>query len=272
MRSIFPSALAAILLLAGHNPLKAASEKIKHPTNVVFILIDDLGWRDLGCYGSTFYETPHIDKLATQGMKFTAAYAACSVCSPTRACILTGQYPARLHLTDYLGSRPPKDAKLQVPTWTPYLTRDTPTVAGTLKARGYVTGLIGKWHLGGSREFDAPEEAVDSVPERRGFDVNTAGNHYGQPPDYFAPYERSGPKGTTYRFRISPAAPRAGVSQSTGSSVSVSSTHQIGSPVPGADTIKRSSGEIAGGDSITFNVNGWPRLVRSIVSPNWKTS
>jgi arylsulfatase A-like enzyme len=164
------------------------------------ILVDDLGWRDLGCYGSTFYETPHIDDLARQGMKFTDAYAACSVCSPTRASLLTGQYPARLHLTDYLSGRPPRDARLQVPAWTPYLTRDTQTLAGALKPAGYVSALIGKWHLGGSREFGAPPEAEDSTPERRGFDVNIAGSHYGQPPDYFFPYERSGPGGTTYRF------------------------------------------------------------------------
>src|SRR5205807_1489191 len=121
-------------------------------------------------------------------MKFTDAYAACAVCSPTRASLLTGQYPARLHLTDYLSGRPPKEAKLQVPDWTPYLTRDTRTIAGVLKPAGYVSALIGKWHLGGSREFGAPAEAEDSLPQRRGFDVNIAGSHYGQPPDYFFPY------------------------------------------------------------------------------------
>jgi arylsulfatase A-like enzyme len=195
---------ATLTVALGLLPLRSAqaapaAEKPRVP-NIVFILIDDLGWRDLGCYGSTFYETPHIDKLAAQGMRFTNAYAACSVCSPTRASILTGQYPARLHLTDYLSGRPPKDARLQVPDWTPYLTRDTQTIAGALKPVGYVSALIGKWHLGGSREFGAPPEAEDSLPERRGFDVNIAGSHYGQPPDYFFPYERSGPKGTTYRF------------------------------------------------------------------------
>jgi arylsulfatase A-like enzyme len=185
-------------LLAGLHPLNAA-EAPRRP-NIIVILVDDLGWRDLGCYGSTFYETPHIDRLAGQGMKFTDAYAACSVCSPTRASLLTGQYPARLHLTDYLSGRPPKNAKLQVPAWTPYLTRDTQTLAGALKPAGYVSALIGKWHLGGSREFGAPPEAEDSRPERRGFDVNIAGSHYGQPPDYFYPYQRSGPAGTTYRL------------------------------------------------------------------------
>jgi arylsulfatase A-like enzyme len=198
MRS-FLAALAGFLFLAvNHTPLQAADEKAKQPPNVIFILIDDLGWRDLGCYGSTFYETPHIDKLAGQGMKFTAGYAACSVCSPTRASIITGQYPARLHLTDYLSGRPPKNAKLKIPDWTPYLAPGTPSIAGTLKSAGYVTALIGKWHLGGA-EPSAPKQAADSVPERFGFDVNIAGSHFGQPPDYFFPYERSA-GGTTYRF------------------------------------------------------------------------
>jgi arylsulfatase A-like enzyme len=192
-------ATLAFLLLAGAAP---ADERPGdgRPPNILFILIDDLGWRDLGCYGSTFYETPNIDKLAGQGMKFTDAYAACSVCSPTRAAILSGQYPARLHLTDYLSGRPPKDARLQVPDWTPYLGPDVQTIAGALKPANYVSALIGKWHLGGSRDFGAPREAEDSLPERRGFDVNIAGSHYGQPPDYFFPYERAGPGGTTYRL------------------------------------------------------------------------
>src|ERR1051325_2689585 len=73
--------------------------------NIVFILLDDLGWRDFGCYGSSFYETPNIDRLANQGMKFTSAYAACPVCSPTRASLMTGKYPARLHLTDFIPGR-----------------------------------------------------------------------------------------------------------------------------------------------------------------------
>jgi arylsulfatase A-like enzyme len=194
--SFFPIALLFFLLLSPGSLCAASKPTDAHP-NVIIILIDDLGWKDLGCYGSTFYETPQIDRLASQGMRFTNAYAACSVCSPTRAALLTGQYPARLHLTDYLGGRPPENAKLQVPAWTPYLKADTQTIAGTLKQAGYVSALIGKWHLGGTRE---PREAEDSLPEKRGFDVNIAGNHFGQPPDYFFPYERSGPKGVVYRF------------------------------------------------------------------------
>lgn len=76
-------------------------EKSSNP-NILFILIDDMGWRDLSCYGSTFYETPHIDQLANDGIKFTQAYAACPVCSPTRASILTGKYPATLNITNFI--------------------------------------------------------------------------------------------------------------------------------------------------------------------------
>src|SRR6187549_4186234 len=91
------------------------------PPNIVLILADDLGWTDLSCYGSDFYESPHIDRLARDGMKFTQAYSACTVCSPTRAAILTGKYPARLHVTDWIPGLPPENPKLLVPEWTKYL-------------------------------------------------------------------------------------------------------------------------------------------------------
>src|ERR1700676_3641766 len=112
--------LAGSVLLAGWNNFSTAANdrpRADQPPNILFILIDDLGWRDLACYGSTFYETPHIDRLSSQGVKFTNASAAGTVCPPTRAAILTGQSPARLHLTDYLSGRPPMNAKLQVPAW-----------------------------------------------------------------------------------------------------------------------------------------------------------
>jgi arylsulfatase A len=199
----FPATLAITLLLYAQGiSLFGASERsdLDRPPNFIIILIDDLGWRDLACYGSTFYETPNIDRLASQGMKFTNAYAACAVCSPTRASLLTGQYPARLHLTDYLSGSPPKNAKLQVPDWTPYLVPDTRTIASTLRPARYVSALIGKWHLGGSREFGGPKEAEGSLPLRFGFDVNIGGSHYGQPPDYFFPYQRKGQGETIYRL------------------------------------------------------------------------
>lgn len=146
--------------------------------NVVLILVDDLGWNDLGVTGSEFYETPHIDRLARAGMRFTQAYAACTVCSPTRAALLTGKYPARLHLTDWIKGHDYPKAKLRPPAWTMQLPLEEVTLAEHLKAAGYATAHIGKWHLGGAG-FE---------PERQGFDVNLGGDHRGQPPSYFAPY------------------------------------------------------------------------------------
>lgn len=146
--------------------------------NFVFILADDLGWRDLSCYGSDFYETPNIDRLAAEGMRFTDAYAACPVCSPTRASILTGKYPARLHLTDWIAGFNYPDRKLLPPEWTMYLDTGEITIAEALGAADYVSASVGKWHLGGE----------DYWPEKQGFAVNIAGTHAGSPPTYFSPY------------------------------------------------------------------------------------
>jgi arylsulfatase A-like enzyme len=147
--------------------------------NIVFILTDDLGWTDLGCFGSKYYETPNLNKLASQGMKFTNAYSACTVCSPSRACILTGQYPARLHVTDWIAGHARPFAKMLVPDWTMRLLPELPNLAKELKSVGYATASIGKWHLGNE----------DSDPTKVGFDLNVAGNHRGQPPSYFSPYK-----------------------------------------------------------------------------------
>ena len=91
---------AAVTTMAGG--LNGCATTVKPKPNFVFILIDDMGWPDTGCYGNTFHETPNIDRLASQGMRFTDAYAACPVCSPTRASIMTGKYPARLGITDFI--------------------------------------------------------------------------------------------------------------------------------------------------------------------------
>jgi len=150
-------------------------------TNIVLFLIDDLGWRDLGCQGSTYYRTPNIDRLAREGARFTDAYAACAVCSPTRAAILTGKYPARLMLTDWLpsGRWNPK-ARLRSGRFVRALPLEEFTIAEALRDAGYRTASIGKWHLG-SEPF--------SLPEHHGFDVNIAGNAHGAPGNYFFPYE-----------------------------------------------------------------------------------
>jgi arylsulfatase A-like enzyme len=128
--------------------LSAADQHPIRP-NVVFFLVDDLGWRDLGCYGSTFHETPRIDQFARGSVRFTQAYAACHVCSPTRASILTGKYPARLQLTDWLPGR--KDFAFQKLTNARIHQQLLPaevTIAEVLKQHGYRTAHIGKWHLG----------------------------------------------------------------------------------------------------------------------------
>ncbi|MGV3722416.1 MAG: sulfatase [Actinomycetota bacterium] len=177
-----PAPLLVALLLAALVPLAAGAaggdaSSGKLP-NFIVILVDDLGATDLGCFGSRFFQTPNIDRLAREGMRFTQAYSACTVCSPTRAALLTGKYPARLHVTDWIeGHKRPK-AKLKVPDWTMHLPHEERTIAEALKTRGYATASIGKWHLGG------PEYH----PEKHGFDVNQGGYHRGQPPSYFSPY------------------------------------------------------------------------------------
>jgi arylsulfatase A-like enzyme len=148
--------------------------------NIILILADDLGQRDLGCYGSTFHETPNLDALAKQGLRFTDAYAACNVCSPTRAALLTGKYPARLHLTDWLpGKKDGPTQKLNRPQFLNHLPEGEITLAQALKEGGYATALVGKWHLGGPNFW----------PEKYGFNLNVAGAGIGHPPSYFSPYK-----------------------------------------------------------------------------------
>ncbi len=156
-------------------------EAISDKMNVLFILIDDLGWQDVSYMGSEYYETPNIDTLASQGMTFTHAYAASSVCSPTRASIMTGKYPARLHLTDWISGHPaPAEFDIKAPDWTKYLDTTETTLGDVFQAAGYKTASIGKWHLGSEPYF----------PEHNGFDVNIGGNHYGRPDSYWWPYTR----------------------------------------------------------------------------------
>jgi arylsulfatase A-like enzyme len=189
--------LLAALLLAPLASLHAAeAAKPASKPNILFILADDLGWTDGGCFGSNFYETPNIDRLATQGMRFTDNYSACTVCSPSRAAIITGQYPARLHLTDFIPGKVHTKAKLSVPDWTMHLPLEVPNLAKTLKSAGYATANIGKWHLGESAFW----------PEKQGFDLNIAGCDKGQPPSYFSPYKiptlTEGPQGEFLSDRL----------------------------------------------------------------------
>jgi arylsulfatase A-like enzyme/lysophospholipase L1-like esterase len=156
--------------------------------NIVFFLIDDMGWMDVGYNGSTFYETPNIDKLAKEGMQFTNAYAACPVCSPTRASIMTGKYPAGMKTTDWFGAPQPEAAakdknwsnkKLLPASYIENLPLEEVTIAEALKANGYATFISGKWHLGESEKY---------WPENQGFEINKGGYFKGHPNSYFSPY------------------------------------------------------------------------------------
>jgi arylsulfatase A-like enzyme len=141
----------------------AVGHSAERPPNIVFFLVDDLGWSDVGCYGSDFYETPNIDQLAQDGVRFTQAYSTCHVCSPSRASILTGKYPARLKMTDWLpGRREFPFQKLKNAEILQALPMEEQTLAETLKAHGYATAIFGKWHLG-----EAP-----SGPSAHGFDLH----------------------------------------------------------------------------------------------------
>jgi arylsulfatase A len=172
-----PVVLFCVALLTVVRPLAAADR----PPNVVLILIDDMGWTDLTCYGSKFYETPNIDRLAASGMRLTTGYSACTVCSPTRAAIMTGKYPARLHITDWIAGHQRPFAKLKVPDWQQHLPHEEVTIAEAFHANGYATGVIGKWHLGGE----------PYRPTTQGFDINIGGTHVGSPPNYFFPYRNN---------------------------------------------------------------------------------
>ena len=177
-------ALIALPQLTPH--LQAGDAAVSdRPPNVVVFIVDDLGQRDLGCYGSTFYETPNLDRLAATGVRLTHAYSACPVCSPTRASLVTGLYPQRTGITDYIGAPQPaawKRNTLHLPA--PYATQlalEHTTIAERLKARGYATFFGGKWHLGGD----------GFLPEHQGFDLNFGGTAQGGPyggKKYFSPY------------------------------------------------------------------------------------
>jgi len=171
--------------------------------NVVLILVDDLGWADLGCQGSKYYETPHLDRLAAEGVRFTNGYAACAVCSPTRAAVQTGRYPHRTGVTDWIrsrfqGGKIPADRKN--PCWLPrdqwkgnkkilvppnalWMESEEVTIAELLRPAGYKSCYIGKWHLGTEPWY----------PTEQGYDFNFGGCDYGQPPSYFDPFNQ--PKG-----------------------------------------------------------------------------
>jgi arylsulfatase A-like enzyme len=186
-------------LTAVFSQTNSATEPNDKKLNVVFFLVDDLGWTDLGFNGSTFYETPNVDQLAKTGLFFTNGYAACPVCSPTRASIMTGKYPSRLGITTYInpagGNQPDKwkrNTKLLPAKYVDRMAKEEVTIAEAFKEAGYATFFAGKWHLGVEGFF----------PEDQGFDVNMGGIERGGPyggKRYFSPYGnkrlKDGPEG-----------------------------------------------------------------------------
>lgn len=169
--------------------------------NIIFILIDDMGWKDIGCYGSLFYETPNIDRLAEQGMRFTNAYASSPVCSPTRASIMSGKYPATVGVTNWIGAN--ARGRLIDAPYVKYLPLTEKSIASALKEGGYRTWHVGKWHLGETAYY----------PENHGFDINIGGCHWGHPKNgYFSPYGienlEDGPEGEYLTDRLTDEAIR----------------------------------------------------------------
>ncbi|MCB1208775.1 MAG: sulfatase [Verrucomicrobiales bacterium] len=180
--------------------------------NIVVIMADDLGWRDLHGYGNDQVDTPHLDQLAKDGMKFTQAYAAAPVCTPTRAAMMTGQSPARLGITNHAPGNPDGFAlpgsNLQEPQTVRHLALSYTTIAERLASAGYATAHIGKWHL--SHANPSSKDGVtepDLRPEHQGFSLNVGGCHMGGPPSYFAPYRiptlKDGPPGEYLPERLS---------------------------------------------------------------------
>jgi len=173
--------------------------------NVVFILVDDLGWSDLGCYGSAFYQTPNLDSLAENSIRFTNAYSASPVCSPTRAALMTGRHPVRIGITDWIPGMPAgshNNFMLNCPEDLHNMPLEEVTLAETFRDQGYKTFFAGKWHLGESEEF---------WPLSQGFDINQGGNHRGSPTfpggkGYYAPYGNpclsEGPEGEYLTDRL----------------------------------------------------------------------
>lgn len=163
--------------------LPAAMSAKKEKPNIIYILIDDLGWADLSYMGNDFYETPNIDMLRSQSMMFTNAYSACPVSSPSRASILTGKNPAHLQFTGHITAigrhRYPEHGRIVPPQDKMYVALEETMIPEMLKPAGYKTISIGKWHVGNEEKY---------FPEHQGFDINIAGYEHGSPSTYWAPY------------------------------------------------------------------------------------
>ena len=183
MQTDFTSVIKGCLLRALPAFLLVSWAGAQQRPNVLFILVDDMGWADLEGYGSDLHRTPRIDALADQGMRFTNAYSASPVCSPTRASIMTGKHPAKLHMTIWreAAKRPPLNRPLLPPITRDSLPHDEVTIAEVLHDAGYMTAHVGKWHLG----------TAEYYPQTQGFDYNVGGTLWGAPQTFFYPYSGS---------------------------------------------------------------------------------
>ena len=175
MKFVTLSLLATALTVGGNAAEQARSSK---QPNILFILADDFGWRDLACTGSRYYESPNIDGIARNGVRFTQGYAACQVSSPSRASIMTGKFTARHGITNWIGEgsgeewrKMGRHSKLLPAQYVWQLPKEDITLPEALKAHGYKTFMAGKWHLGGE----------GSYPEDPGFDINIGGHEAGGP-------------------------------------------------------------------------------------------
>lgn len=195
MPNVFLAYTSSLALLAF--AMGSACRGAETRPNIVLIMADDLGWKDLHCYGNEKLDTPNIDRLASQGLLFTDAYSAAPVCTPTRAALMTGESPARLNITNHAGGHPPNFKKPQTdlitPNWLRHLPLERVTLAEQLKQAGYATGFVGKWHLShryqpkSNSDKKLPTES-ELRPEHQGFDINIGGCRFGGPPSYFSPY------------------------------------------------------------------------------------
>lgn len=188
-RPLCACSLMLTLTVLASSPLTAADQE---RPNILLIMVDDLGWMDLACQGNKLVDTPNIDRLAAQGMRFTDAYSAAPVCSPTRAAVLTGQSPARLQITNHIPDQKrfiPDNPKLLPAPMLDHLPLEHVTIAERLKAGGYDTAFLGKWHLSGDGSTrNGGRGRIEFAPENQGFDVNIGGAAYGGPPSFFSPY------------------------------------------------------------------------------------
>ncbi len=194
LASALAAATVMLVVATGHGRVR---DQTSRRPNIVFFLVDDLGYMDIGANNpGTFYETPHIDRLAREGMRFSHGYAANPVCSPTRYSILTGKYPTRAGTTNWFSGV--REGRFRPAPLVDRMPLEEVTLAEVLKDGGYQTAFVGKWHLGPDERF---------WPEAQGFDVNIGGHNAGSPPGgYFGPFKNPrltpGPPGTHLTARL----------------------------------------------------------------------